>query len=176
MDIMERARRWEAREPDAFVSVFYGFPWSDVPDVGATVHVMTNNDQDLADAIADDMADYIWRVRKDFAQGDFPMPKEAVQKTVASISNGEVPVVLGDYSDRPGDATWILKELLDNNVSNVMYAALRDERALAALSARQAKPGEPFDMPVGGFTVEPAGKPTRITGTVKHSGEGRRYD
>ncbi len=176
MDIMERARRWEAREPDAFVSVFYGFPWSDVPDVGATVHVITNNDQDLADAIADDMADYIWRVRKDFAQGDFPMPKEAVQKTVAAISNGEVPVVLGDYSDRPGDATWILKELLDNNVSNVMYAALRDERALAALSARQAKPGDPFDMPVGGFTGEQAGKPVRITGTVKYFGEGWGYD
>ena len=36
MDIMERARRWEAREDDAYVSVFYGFPWSDVPDVGST--------------------------------------------------------------------------------------------------------------------------------------------
>ena len=34
MDIMERARRWEAREDDTYVSVFYGFPWSDVPDVG----------------------------------------------------------------------------------------------------------------------------------------------
>ena len=45
MDIMERARRWEAREDDAYVSVFYGYPWSDVPDVGATVHVMTNGDQ-----------------------------------------------------------------------------------------------------------------------------------
>ena len=34
MDIMERARRWESREDDAYVSVFYGYPWSDVPDVG----------------------------------------------------------------------------------------------------------------------------------------------
>ena len=74
MDIMERARRWEAREPDAFVSVFYGFPWSDVPDVGATVHVMTNDDQDLANAIADDMSEFIWRVKEPFANGAFPMP------------------------------------------------------------------------------------------------------
>ena len=37
MDIMERARRWEARQKDTYVSVFYGYPWSDVPDVGATV-------------------------------------------------------------------------------------------------------------------------------------------
>ena len=33
MDIMERARRWENRTKDAFVSVFFGYPWSDVPDV-----------------------------------------------------------------------------------------------------------------------------------------------
>ncbi len=45
MDIMERARRWEAREPGAYVSVFFGYPWSDVPDVGTCVHVMTNDDQ-----------------------------------------------------------------------------------------------------------------------------------
>ena len=176
MDIMERARRWEAREPDAFVSVFYGFPWSDVPDVGATVHVMTNDDQKLADEIADDMADFIWRVREDFAQGKFPMPKEAVERTVAAINKGAVPVVLGDYSDRPGDATWILKELLEKNVSNVMYAALRDERALTKLSAQQAKLGDPFDMRVGGFTGEQAGEPVHIRGRVKYFGEGWGYD
>ena len=176
MDIMERARRWEAREPDAFVSVFYGFPWSDVPDVGATVHVMTNNDQALANKIADDMAEFIWRVREEFAQGKFPMPKDAVERTVEAINEGAVPVVLGDYSDRPGDATWILKELLEKNVSNVMYAALRDERALTALKDKEARPGDSFDMAVGGFTGEQAGKPVRIKGTVRYFGEGWGFD
>jgi microcystin degradation protein MlrC len=176
MMIMERARRWEAREKDAFVSVFYGFPWSDVPDVGATVHVMTNNDPELADAIADDMADYIWRVRENFAGGTFPMPEEAVTRTVEAIKNGAVPVVLGDYSDRPGDATWILKELIAKDVSKVMYAALRDEKALAALKADKAKPGDSFDMEVGGFTGEQAGTPVRISGKVKYFGAGWDYD
>jgi len=77
LDIMERAKRWEARESDVFVSVFYGFPWTDVPDVGATVQVMTNGDQALADAIADDMNEYIWRVRQRFANGSLPLPDEA---------------------------------------------------------------------------------------------------
>ena len=176
MDIMERARRWEARELDAFVSVFYGFPWSDVPDVGATVHVMTNNDQALADAIADDMSEFIWRVRESFANGAFPMPKLAAKRTLEAIAQGTTPVVLGDYSDRPGDATWILKALMDEGVSNMMYAALRDERALAALSARKAKPGDSFDMSVGGFTGAQAGKPVRIKGTIKYFGEGWGYD
>ena len=39
-DIMERARRWENREMDAYVSVFFGFAYADVPDVGATVMVI----------------------------------------------------------------------------------------------------------------------------------------
>ena len=176
MDIMERARRWEAREPDAFVSVFYGFPWSDVPDVGATVHVMTNEDQELADAIADDMSEFIWRVREPFANGAFPMPKAAAKQTIQAMKRGARPVVLGDYSDRPGDATWILKALMDEGVSNMMYAALRDERALSALSATQAKSGDAFDMSVGGFTGEQSGKPVRIKGTVKYFGEGWGYD
>lgn len=175
MDIMERARRWEAREPDAFVSVFYGFPWSDVPDVGATVHVMTNNDQKLANTIADDMAEYIWRVREKFALGQFPLPKTAALKTLEAVERGAAPVVLGDYSDRPGDATWLLKELIDNDVSNLMYAALRDEHALAALRESNAKPGDRFDRAVGGFTGEQAGSPVRITGTVKYFGEGWGY-
>jgi len=176
MMIMERARRWEAREKDAFVSIFYGFPWSDVPDVGTTVHVMTNHDQELADAIADDMADFIWRVREDFAGGTFPLPGEAVSQTVDAINSGATPVVLGDYSDRPGDATWILKELMEKNVGKVIYAALRDERALAALKDVKAKPGADFDMEVGGFTGDQAGTPVRITGKVKYFGDGWGYD
>lgn len=176
MMIMERARRWEAREKDAFVSVFYGFPWSDVPDVGATVHVMTNNDPELANAIADDMADYIWRVREDFAGGSFPMPDEAVDRTVEAIQNGAVPVVLGDYSDRPGDATWILRELIAKDVGKVLYAALRDERALSTLKLANAQAGDAFDMEVGGYTGEQAGSPVRVRGKVKYFGEGWGYD
>ena len=176
MKIMERARRWEAREKDAFVSVFYGFPWSDVPDVGATIHVMTNDDQELADKIADDMTEYIWRVREDFAGGTFPMPAEAVSKTVEAIAANEVPVVLGDYSDRPGDATWILKELIKKNVSGVLYAALRDERALALLKSTEAKAGDQFDMEVGGFTGEQAGTPVRIQGELKFFGPEWGYE
>ena len=176
MDIMERARRWEARNKDAFVSVFYGFPWSDVPDIGATVHVTTNNDQKLADSIADDMADYIWRVRKDFVDQDFPLPKEAVYKTKKAIAKNETPVVLGDYSDRPGDATWILKELINQKVDNILYAALRDERALEALKNQGAKPGDSFDRLVGGFTGEQAGEPIKIKGKVLFFGPRWGYE
>ncbi len=176
MDIMERARRWEARHAEVFVSVFFGFPWSDVPDVGATVHVMTNNDQNLADSIADDMNEFFWRVRDPFVNRDYPMPDVAAQRTVEAIAAGQTPVALGDYSDRPGDATWILKELLAKGVENILYTALRDENVLEQLKTSEAKAGDSFDMPVGGFTGEQAGTPVQITGTIKYFGEQWGYE
>jgi len=57
MEIMERARRWENRETDVFVSVAFGFAYADVPDVGATVMVVTNDDLQLSERIAKDMSD-----------------------------------------------------------------------------------------------------------------------
>jgi microcystin degradation protein MlrC len=176
MKIMERARRWEARHKDTYVSVFYGFPWSDVPDVGAAVHVITNNDQVLADSIANDMADYIWRVREDFAGGNFPMPTEAVEKTKEAIQAEQTPVVMGDYSDRPGDATWILKQLIDEKVEGILYACLTDAPALEKLKENGTKPGDEIDMDLGGYTGDQAGIPVNIKGKVKFFGPKWSYE
>ena len=82
---MERARRWESRERDVYVSVAYGFPWSDVPDVGATVHVMTNDDQELADRVADDMSEFIWRVREDLFDDETPQAGRGCRHCVDGV-------------------------------------------------------------------------------------------
>lgn len=176
MDIMERARRWESRIPDVYVSVFYGFPWADTSDGGMLVQVMTNDDTKLADSIAKDMYDYIWSVRKEFADGQYPSPKEAVARTNVSVGSGIRPVVLGDYSDRPGDATWILDELIKQKSSKILYAALTDAPALEKLKASQAKAGDAFDMAVGGYTGEQAGKPVRVQGELSYVGPLMGYE
>lgn len=174
MDIMERARRWEAREDDVFVSVFYGYPWSDVPDVGATVHVMTNGDQALADDIADDMSDYIWSVREEFAGGSYPLPEEAARIVRDAIERGETPVAVGDHSDRPGDATHILKAFEAAGIGNVLYGAISDQELLDSLSAAGAAPGDAFDAGIGGFTPS-GGTPARIVGELTYFGEWQGY-
>ena len=66
MDIMERARRWEARRPGTYVSVAFGFAYADVPDVGATVMVVANGDTALANTIADDMNETPRKLSKSF--------------------------------------------------------------------------------------------------------------
>lgn len=174
MDIMERARRWEAREKDAYVSVFYGYPWSDVPDVGATVEVMTNDDQALADKIADDMNDYIWRVREQFALGNYPKPEEAARIVAQAIAEGEVPVAVGDHSDRPGDATHILRAFETAGINRVLYGTITSPGALEELQKSGAAAGDPFDMDIGGFTPS-GGRPFHITGTLSYTGEGLGY-
>jgi microcystin degradation protein MlrC len=175
MDIMERARRWESRERDVYVNVFFGYPWSDVPDVGATAIAITNNDQELADKIAEDMAEYIWRIREEFASGNFPKPREAVGLIKKAIAAGETPVAIGDYSDRPGDATFILEELIQQGVGKFLYGTLRDEKALEALTQANAKAGDPFSMEVGGFTPS-GGQPVHIEGTLVYFGPFREYE
>ncbi len=176
MDLMERARRWESRHPDVFVNVFFGFPWSDVPDVGTTIQVMTNGDQKLADSIADDVNEFAWRTRKEFVDRDYPMPDVAANRTVEAVRKGEVPVVLGNYSDRPGDATWILKALMSKNLENIIYSALRDEKVLDSLAKTNAQVGDSFDFEVGGFTGPQAGTPIRLKGTIKYFGPRWGYD
>ncbi len=176
MDVMERARRWEDRQPGAYVNVFLGFPWSDVPTLGTSVHVMTDDDQALADRIADDMAEYLWRVRHDWAHGDFPGPAEAVRLAREAIAEERTPVVLADYWDRPGDATWTLRALIEQDVGRVLYGALTDEHALEAIWEDDLQPGDPFDREVGGYTGPQAGEPVRIEGTLLWSGSRWGYD
>src|SRR5206468_4229404 len=61
MDLVQRALTWEAREPDVYVNFFFGFPWSDVPDVGMTFQAQTNADPELARRIVEDLGAAAWR-------------------------------------------------------------------------------------------------------------------
>ena len=176
MDIMERARRWESRERDVYVSVAYGFPWSDVPDVGATVHVMTNDDQELADRIADDMSDFIWRVREELF-GEVPArPAAAADQAANAFAAGATPIVLADYSDRSGDSTFTLKQVVDKQMSGVLIATVRDEGVIEGLASSDAQVGDRFNMAVGGFAAPSSGEPVQINGTLTYFGPAFSYE
>ncbi len=173
MDIMERARRWENQRKDVYVSVAFGFAYADVPDVGATVMVVTNNDQTLAEEIAQDMNDYIWRNREQFAGKRLPKTKEGVAKAITSAGNGEIPVVIADHSDRTGGSTHILEELLRQKAQNFCITTLRDEKAIEKIKVEN-KVGDRITIDLGGYSDEYAGNPVSVTGTVSYIGEYRR--
>jgi microcystin degradation protein MlrC len=174
MDLVQRALTWEAREPDVYVNFFFGFPFADVPDVGMTFQVMTNGDPGLARRVADDMAAAAWRQRKALIGSTrvHTIP-EGVTLAKHAMASDATPVVLADHSDRSGSATWILKEVIEQDLSDVLIATIADAKAIDALTAKGVKAGDPFDMEVGGLVDESAGAPVRVRGTVLNAVEGR---
>ncbi|MBC8185290.1 M81 family metallopeptidase [candidate division KSB1 bacterium] len=173
MDIMERARRWECRIKDVYVSVAFGFAYADVPDVGATVMVVTNNDQELADKIANDMSDYIWRVRKEFAGKKLPKTREGVALAIKAVKDGKIPVVIADHSDRTGGSSQILEELISQVAKDFCITTLRDEKAIQKILANH-KVGDKISIDVGGYSDKFAGNPVHIEGKITFIGEYRR--
>jgi len=169
MEIMERARIWECEYPDVYVSVAFGFAYADVPDAGSTVMVVTNNNQKLADKIADDMAGYIWKMREGFYAKKLPKTQEGVSLAIAAVKAGKAPVVIADHSDRTGGSTHILKELINQGAKNFCIATLRDEKTIQEIQAK-AKVGDTISINIGGYSDELAGTPVRIDGRVEFLG------
>lgn len=170
-DIMERARQWEQREPEVFcVSVAFGFAYADVPDVGATVIVVTNHNPVLAERVAQDMHDFIWSVREPFAGKTLPKTRQGVALAIAAARHNQKPVILADHSDRLGDSTYVLQELLAQGASNFCVASLADEHAIQDIQAR-ARVGETVSLKVGGHATTLSGTPVEVSGTVAFLGD-----
>jgi microcystin degradation protein MlrC len=120
-----------------------------------------------------DIADLAWRKRKALLTSTkIHSIAEGVALAKQAIAKGEAPVVLADHSDRSGSATFLLKEIIAQDLSQVMVATIADAKATAKLKADGAKAGDAFDMEIGGLVDESAGDPVRITGTIHAAIEG----
>lgn len=168
MDLVQRALTWEAREPDVYVNFMFGFPFADVPDVGMTFQVLTNGKPELAKRIADDMAQSAWRRRKELVSAaKVHLIPEGVALAKQALARGDTPIVLADHSDRSGYATWLLREIIAQDLHDVVIATIADAQAVDAI--KDAKPGDPFDMEIGGRVDESAGAPVRVVGKVREA-------
>src|SRR5690606_18974699 len=111
--LVQRCLTWEAREPDVYINFFYGFPWADVPDAGMCFQVITNDQSELAEQIADDLSETAWRLRAEmFNATAIHRISDAVREANRAVAENRGPVVLADYSDRSGNATWVLREVI----------------------------------------------------------------
>lgn len=169
-DLVQRALVWEAREPDLYVNVFFGFPWSDVPDAGMTIQATANGDDALARRAATDLADFAWRKRDDLANAaTIHRIADGVRLAGEAVAAGRKPVVLADHSDRSGAATWLLRALLESSLPRVLIATVADAEAVDA-----AIPGAAFDRDVGGRLDPSAGEVVRVRGRVVARDESQR--
>jgi len=169
MDLVQRALVWEARQPDVYVNFFYGFAFMDAADAGMTFQVITDGDPELAEHIAEDMASTAWRLRKELVFGTkvYTM-KEGIGLAKKAMATGKYPIVLADHSDRSGAATWLLQQVIEQDLSDTLIATVADEKLIDALRQKGVKVGDKFDYMVGGRLDVSAGDPVHIVGTVKN--------
>ena len=166
LPLVQEARRLERENPKILgVSVPVGYQYADVPQMGPSVVVVTDNDPELARAEAQRLAAMMYEHRK-VMQLDLPEPAEAVRMAMASTQTPVVLVELGDNigGGSAGDATFLLHELVEQQARG-WVVAIWDPEAVREAARRGV--GGKFDAEVGGKLDELHGRPVRIRGAVK---------
>jgi len=167
-DIYDRCREWERRPGVYRVSVAPGYAYADVPDVGMSVIAVTDNHPELAEQAAEDVAALAWSLRASFSR-PLPKPKEGVAQVLRLVSEGQKPVVIADGTDRTGDSTHVLKELLSQGAANFGLPGIADPRVARHLE-QTATVGQVVTVSVGGWASEYSGTPVEVTGKITFMG------
>ncbi|MFB6221096.1 MAG: M81 family metallopeptidase [Halolamina sp.] len=162
-EVMATAREYEQRDDIVKVNVFPGFHQADVPSMGFSVPVVAT-DEDTAREVSREMAEHVWDRRHDFID-DYPDPEDAVERAKQLVADGATedgPVVMADVGDNPGgggaaDGTTVLREMLDQDLTNAGFAIMRDPEAVD--QCVEAGVGERVTVTVGGKTDDLHGDP-----------------
>jgi len=160
------------------VSVVLGFPYADVPEMGASVLVTTDGDAALARRYADELAGWWWDHREAF-RGRLISVADAVR----DAATGPGPVGLLDMGDNvgggsPADSAVLVHELRRQRVGPVGVCLYAPD---AVRLARQAGVGATLPLTVGDpplaseFTVVGLYDGVFEEPAVRHGGQ-RRFD
>ena len=164
-EVLRRVHDLERRPGILSVTVATGFPWADVPEVGASVIVVADRDGGLARTAADDLGDWIWENRERWYS-----PCLSVREALTQGEKiGRYPIILADHADNtgggaPGDATEVLRTFLDLGLRDALLLYLVDPEV--ALQAHQAGVGRRISVRLGGKSHPLQGQPVEIEAEV----------
>ncbi len=170
--LIEEAHRLEQRPDVETITVAAGFPWSDIYEAGMSFIVTTNNDQKLADQLAEELQDIAWNIRRDFLVSPTPL-KQSLQYTAKARQR---PIVMADIGDNPGggtpeDGTVVLKAIIDGRLTGGVIALIWDPEAVE--KSVKAGLGNSVEVELGGHTDNLHGSPLRVEGNVKLVSDGQ---
>ncbi|HVO88826.1 MAG TPA: M81 family metallopeptidase, partial [Casimicrobiaceae bacterium] len=157
-------------------SLFTGFPHADIPDVGTSVVIVTDNDPALAAAYRDELLRSAWEARRQFVFSIEPLE----QSIARAAAMPEGPVILLDHYDNAAsggtmDTMTVLGAILDAGLQDVAAFAICDPAAVERMIA--AGVGARVTVGLGGKMDMPAiglgGSPREVTGTVRIIADGR---
>ena len=170
--LVDETKRLERTNPKILaVSLAGGYQYADVPAMGPSIVVVTDNDPALAKREAQRLGDMLWAIREKLV---FRVP-DAAEAVRQAMNNLKFPVTLMDTGDNigggsAGDGTFVLAELLRQNAHGWVVTISDPESDQAAF---RAGVGNPVDLMVGGKTDRMHGSPVRVRGRVKALHDGK---
>lgn len=155
------------------VSVVLGFPYADVPEMGASTVVVTNGDGAKAHDLAQHLAARMWADRSQFV-ADLLGVERAIDKAL----DAKPPVCLLDMGDNigggaPGDGTWLAHGLLEQRIGDSLIV-ICDPQAVRVATA--AKIGETVRTKIGGYCGPYSGAPIERDLTLTGLADGRAVE
>jgi microcystin degradation protein MlrC len=137
-DLLRLVTRLEGLPGILSITLAGGFPYSDVHDAGLAVVVTSDDDRELAERIAEDIARACWERREHFRPELTPIDEALA--IARRAQGGAGPVVLADVADNPGagaagDGTAILDALLRAGIAGVAVGVLADAESVARARA-----------------------------------------
>ena len=155
----------EGKDGILSVSFGHGFPWGDVPEVGAKMVVIADGDAAKAAALAKTLGEEIWAIREEC----FPRHDTIDGGIDAALEPGQGPIVIADVADNagggaPSDNTAILRRLVDRDVQGVAIGCFWDP--IAVKFCVEAGVGATFDLRIGGKCGVASGDPVDLKVTV----------
>jgi microcystin degradation protein MlrC len=163
---VKRMQSFEGRDGVLSVSLGHGFPWGDVPESGAKLWVVTDNDLVKAQALANQLGGEFWAMRDKTGANELEL--DAALDCALHVDGG--PVVLADVADNPGggaagDSTFILQRLIERRIGNSVIGAFWDLGAIQI--CKDAGVGAKIDLRVGGKCGLNSGTPVDLRVTVR---------
>ncbi len=174
--LIEYIHNVETRQGILSVTVATGFPWADVPNMGASVIVVADRSQALAEATADEVTDWIWERRAQWIS----RPVSISEAIAQGDARGKYPVVFADHADNtgggsPGDSTEILREFMDRKLDDALLLYLVDPDVVE--QAHAAGVGQVISVQAGGKSDPAQGTPVPMDARVMAISEGHlTYD
>src|SRR5690625_4350307 len=165
-DIIAQARALEEQSPHYLdISILAGFSYADSHNTGFSVLVVGEQSPAELTQIAERLADQIWQQRALIYQ---PEPvysvKEGIEHALQVAEHSTKPIVLLEHADRMNDSTYVLAELLKQQVQGAAVPLLWDPET-AALAAR-AGVGQELELALGGHSSEQAGPRLKVRARV----------
>ncbi len=162
LSIINGIRAMEQKDKVLSVSIAQGFPWADVPEMGTRVVVYTDDNQDLAQSLAQRLADDLYAMRAEIVP---PMPgvDEALDQALAAPAG---TVVIADTADNAGggaasDSTFFLARMLERGIRDAVIGPLWDPIAVRLVF--EAGEGAVLPLRVGGKVGPRSSNPVDVT-------------